>query len=183
MKRYTISTIVVLAILVVAWTAFGQEEESAEQRQQRMENMRQRFENMSEEEREEFRARMRERFSLSPEKQQKFIKVIEEQLPKLKAALRPEGGRENARKLAQERQKALETIILQVAKLRGWRQTEGERLFIVSNTNLKSIQEAATKEKAKETSELLERLIAREGRGFGQGRRSERERPQSDQQR
>ena len=150
MKRYTILTVVVLAILVVAWTAFGQGGEGAEQRQQRWEEAKQRFENMSQEEREELRARMRERFSLQ------YIKAIEEQLPKLKAALKqPEGGRENVRKRVDERQKALETIIVQVAKLQGSRQTEGERVFIVSNKNLKSIQEAATKEKAKETSQLL----------------------------
>jgi hypothetical protein len=210
MKRYAILTVVVLAILVVAWTAFGQEEGRAERRQQ-MENMRQRFQNMSEEEREKFRAQMRERGGgrrgefLNPEEQQKSIKAIEEQLAKLKAAqfTRPEGGfqnlseeertkfREKIMKVFQDRQSALQAITAQVARLQGRRQPEGEgaRYLIISANDLKPIQEAAKKEKAKETGQLLERLIARGSgrRGFGgrppgagprpQGGRGDSERP------
>ena len=54
MKRYLIPTVAVLLVLVVAWTAFGQAQERPRQRG----NMRERMQNMSEEE----RAKMRERF-------------------------------------------------------------------------------------------------------------------------
>ena len=150
--------------------------------------MRERFQNMSEEEREKFRARMRERGGfgrggfMSPEDQQKAIKAIEGQLAKLKAAqiTRPAGGfrdlsederaklREKMTKVFRERQQALQTIIAQVARLQGRRQptAEGVRYLIVSTNDLKPIQESAVKEKAKETAQLLERLIAR-----AQGRR------------
>ncbi len=68
MKRYLISIVVVLAVLVTAWAAFGQQQGRTRQRQQ-TEGMRQRFENMSEEE----RAKMRERFqNMSEEEREKF---------------------------------------------------------------------------------------------------------------
>ena len=184
MKRYTILTVVVLAILVVAWTAFGQEEGRAEQRQQR-EILRQRFENMSEEEQEEFRANMIERYVrsggllISPEERQKSIKAIEEQLAKLKATEMPrfEGAfqdlsedesaklRENARKLMRGQMQALHVIIEQVARFQGLHLRDGEdaQFFVTSTIKIKQIQDAATKEKAKETSQLLERLIATGG--------------------
>ena len=112
MKRYLISTVAVLVVLAVAWTSLGQDAETTgarvqqqrESMRQRFENMseaerekfraemrqrRERYENMSEEEREKFRAEMRERFgagriSLSREAQLEKIKSIEEQLAKLK---------------------------------------------------------------------------------------------------
>jgi len=202
MKRYLISTVVILAVLVMVWAAFGQQQGRTRQRQQ-TERTRQRFQDMSEEEREKFRAQMRERGGsrrggfMSPEDQQKAIKAIEGQLAKLKAAqiTRPEGGfqnlsedertklREKMTKVFQERQRALQTIIAQVARLQGRRQptAEGVRYLIVSTNDLKPIQESAVKEKAKETTQLLERLIARGsgqrgpggtgGRGPGSGQR------------
>ena len=206
MKRYLISTVVILAVLVMVWAAFGQQQGRTRQRQQ-TEGMRQRFQNMSEEEREKFRAQMRERGGsrrggfMSPEDQQKAIKAIEEQLAKLKAAqiTRPEGGRsyrdlsederaklrERMTKVFRDRQKALQTITAQVARLQGRRQpvAQGVRYLIVSTNDLKPIQESAVKEKAKETTQLLERLIARGsgqrgpggrppgGRGPGSGQR------------
>ena len=205
MKRYTILTVVVLAILVVAWTAFGQEEEGAERRQQPRDLLRQRFENMSEEEQKEFRANMIERYIrsggllISPEERQKSIKAIEEQLAKLKATEMPrfEGAfqdlsedesaklRKNARKLMRGQMQALQVITNQVARLQGLHLRDGEdaQFFVTSTNRLKQIQDAATKEKAKETSELLGRMITRgTGRGFG-GRRRGGNQPQSDQQR
>ncbi|MDT8303178.1 MAG: hypothetical protein RQ760_16995 [Sedimentisphaerales bacterium] len=96
MKKYLIPTVAVLLVLVVAWTAFGQ----AQQQDRQRGNMRERMQNMTAEEREQFMARMRERggtgrgMFTSPEAQEKAIKTIEEQLAKLKAAqiTRPEGG-------------------------------------------------------------------------------------------
>ena len=207
MKRYLIPTVAVLLVLAVAWAAFAQQERrggrqnlSEEQRAK----MRERFQNMSDEEREKFRAEMRSRGGsgrggfMSPEDQQKAIKAIEGELAKLKAAqyTRPEGGfqnlsederaklRENMTKVRQERQKALQTIIAQVARLQGRRQSAaggGGQYLIISVGDLKPIQAAAKKEKAEETAQLLERLIARgSGRGFG-GRTGTGQRPQGGQ--
>lgn len=193
--RYAILTVVVLAILVIAWTAFGQEEEGGAERRQQIERERQRFQNMSEEEREKIRAQRRESFARgvarrggiwNREEQQKSIKAIEEQLAKLKATQvpRPEGGfqglseeertklQKKYKKFTQDQLQALQAITDQVARLYGRRQLEGEgaRYLIVSTNDLKSIQESATKEKAKETSDLLGRMIARgNGRGLGFG--------------
>ncbi len=202
MKRYLISTAVILAVLVTAWAAFGQQQGRTRQRQQ-PEGMRQRFQDMSEEEREKFRAQMREKGGsrrggfMGREGQLEAIKAIEAQLAKLKAAqtTRPEGGRsyrdlsederaklrERMTKARQDRQKALQTIIAQVARLQGRRQPAAEagQYIIVNVGDLKPIQAAAVKEKAKETTQLLERLIARgsgqrgpRGRGPGPGMRT-----------
>ncbi len=191
MKKYLIPTLIILLVLTVTWTAFGQ----ADERARRREEMRQRIQNMSEEERAQFFSQMRQRGRLgrgrflSPEAQEQAIKTIQEQLEKLKAVQipRPEGGfqnlsqeernqfREKMTKAFQERNKVLQTIIAQVAQLQGRRQpAEGGGQFLIINAvDLKPIQEAAKKEKAEETSKLLQSLIAGgTGRGFG-GRRPE----------
>ncbi len=191
MKRYLIPIIAVLLVLAVTLVAFGQQERrggrqnlSEEQRAK----MRERFQNMSEEERAKFRAQRggsgRGGF-MRPEDQQKAIKAIEAQLAKLKAAqiTRPQGGfqdlsdderaklREKMTKVFRDRQNALQTIIAQVARLQGRRQptAEGTQYLIINVGDLKPIQAAAKKEKAEETTKLLQRLIAggRGQRGFG----------------
>jgi hypothetical protein len=113
MKRYVVLIGIVLAVLIAALNAFGQNEDRAGRAEQRQ-NMRQRFQNMSPEEREKFRTemlerrkqwenmsdedraklrdQMRERFGSRPEgmgreAQLKSIKAIEEQVAKLKAAV------------------------------------------------------------------------------------------------
>jgi hypothetical protein len=201
MKRYLIPTITILLVLAVSWAAFGQLEERGRGRG----NIRQRLQNMSEEEREQFTARMRQRRGLArgglmnPEAQEQAIKTIEEQLAKLKATqiTPPEEGfrdlpeeeraqlREKMSKAFQSRREALQTIIAQVARLqgRGQPEREGGRFVLINTSDLKSLQEAAEKEKAKETSELLQRLIAGGGgrsfrsRGAEQaGQRPERDR-------
>jgi hypothetical protein len=194
MKKHLISIVIVLAVLVTAWTAFGQSERRTRQRQP-SENMRQRFQNMSEEEKEKFRAEMRKRGGsgrggfVNPEDQQKAIKAIEEQLAKLKAGPQitpPEGGfgnlsederaklRERMTKARQERQKALQTIIAQVARLQGRRQPAagGGQYLVINVRDLKPIQDSAVKEKAKETAKLLEGLIARGSGQRGPGGRA-----------
>ena len=60
MKRYVVSIAIVLAVLVVAFKAFGQNQERAGRAEQRQ-DMRQRFENMSPEDREKLRSEMLER--------------------------------------------------------------------------------------------------------------------------
>ncbi len=113
MKRYIVLVVVILAILTVTVKAFGQNQARGGQAQQRQ-NIRQRWENMSEAEREKFREemrknrerwenmsdeeraklrdQMRERFSSRPQpvgrdEQIKSIKAIELQVAKLKATV------------------------------------------------------------------------------------------------
>ncbi len=191
MKRYLIPIIAVLLVLAVTLVAFGQQERrggrqnlSEEQRAK----MRERFQNMSEEERAKFREQMRSRGGsgrggfIGRQDQEKAIKAIEAQLAKLKATqtTRPAGGFrdlpederakliEKMMKVREERQQALQAIIAQVARLQGQRQpaAEGARYLIINVGDLKPIQDSAVKEKAKETAQLLQRLIAR-----GSGRR------------
>jgi peroxiredoxin len=114
MNRYLISIITVLTILAITQGAFAQEEETPGQRvlqqrenmRQRLQNMsevdrekfkaemqkrRERFQNMSDEDRQKFRAEMQQKFggriSLSREDQLKAISAIEQQVAKLKAAI------------------------------------------------------------------------------------------------
>jgi len=111
MKRYLISTITVLTLLAVAPGAFAQNEETAGQRVlQQQENMRQRFQNMSEAEREKFRAELQER-------RERFQNMSEEEREKFRAEMQQRfGGRIS---LGREDQlKAIETIEEQVAKLK-----------------------------------------------------------------
>ncbi len=182
MKRYAIPIVVVLAVLAVTWSAFGQAQDRA--------SMRERMQNMSEEERAKFREQMRargggsRRARVSREDQQKAIKAIEGQLVKLKAAAQiqiPQGGfqdlsedeRNKLRQAFTDRRTALQAIVAQVALLEGRRppEAEGARFIIINTDDLKPIQEAAAKENAKETVGLLERLASRgRGRGPGGGR-------------
>ena len=178
MKKYAIPIVVVLAVLALTWSTFGQAQDRAA--------MRERFQNMSEEERAKFREQMRARGGgsrgrsrMSPEDQQKAIKAIETALVKVKAAAqirRPEGGfqdmseeeRNKIMTASRDQRTALQAITAQVALLEGRRQpeAEGARFMIINTEDLKPIQEAATKEKAEETGKLLQRLLSR-GRGFG----------------
>jgi hypothetical protein len=176
MKKYAIPAVIILAVLALVMVSFGQAQDR--------EAMRERFRNMSEEERAAFRERMRERGfggRLSREDQEKAVKEIEAQLAKLKAAIqveRPQGGfqdlsEEQRNKLRQsftDRRTALQAIVTQVAALQGRRQPEAEdaRFIIINTVDIKPIQEMAEKEKAKETAELLARMASRgSGRGFG----------------
>jgi hypothetical protein len=185
MKKYLISAVAVLAILAVVLVTYSQAQDRNNQRQA----MRERFQNMSEEERAKFREQMRERgfrgVRMSREEQEKAVKAIEEQVAKLKTAIqveRPQGGFQNLSeeertKLRQsftDRRNALQAIIAQVALLQGRRQPEAEdaRFMIINTVDLKPIQEMAEKEKAKETTQLLARMASRgSGRGFFGGRR------------
>ncbi len=154
MKKHLISIVAVLVVLAVVLVSFGQDQRARRPRMGREERM-------------------------------KAIESIEAQLAKLKEETqmpRPEGGfqnmsederakfRERMMKVFQERQKVFQAIMGQLAGIQGRREPapEGAQYMIISTADLKPIQEAAVKEKAKETTELLTRLAARgQGRGFG----------------
>jgi len=190
MKRYLILTVIALVVLAASWAAFAQREAGEGARSRSPEErakMRERWQNMSEEEREKFRAQMLERWR---EGQIKPIEAIEEQIAKLKAGIEAQGPqarrrgqdlsdeertklRERFAKAREDRQKAIKAIIAQIARLQGQRQptAEGEEFILINTTQLKEIRELAVKEKATETAQRLERLIA--------GRRARRQRPET----
>ena len=79
--------------------------------------------------------------------------------------------REEFTKAREDRNKAYKAIITQIARLQGQRQpAEGEELLIINTAQLKSIQELAVKEKAKETAQRLERMMSGGRRGSFGGR-------------
>jgi len=116
MKRYLISTVAVLMVLTVAWGAFAQDEETTAQRVQRQrESMRQRYENMSEAEKEKFRTEMRQR-------RERFQNMSEEEKEKFRAQMQQRFGGRIGR---QEQLKAIEAIEEQIAKLKAAMQSAG----------------------------------------------------------
>lgn len=163
-----------------------------EEQRTRMTEMRERFQNMSEEEREKARAEMRQRFGgrgrrMGREDQLKAIEDVEKQLASLKKGIQAQPTerrsfrdmseeertkmREQSTKAREERNKAFKAIITQIARLQGQREpAEGEELLIINTAQLKSIQELAVKEKAKETAQRLERLGRSRMGFFGGGR-------------
>jgi DNA repair exonuclease SbcCD ATPase subunit len=156
--------------------------------------MRERWQNMTEEEKEKFRTQMRERFGAAGamfgrEAQLEAIKAIEEQLAKLKAGMQAPGPapgtsfqnlseeektklREQFTKTREGRQNAIRTIVAQIARLQGRVQppAEGEQFIIVNTADLKALRELAVKEKAKETEDRITAMIEAGQRGFGFGR-------------
>jgi peroxiredoxin len=200
MKRHTISIVVALTVLV-ACTAFGQAGQT-EQRQ----NLRQRFENMSEEEREKFRAEMRERRQrwesmsdqereefrsqmgsrgrMGREEQLKAIKAIEGQLARLKTAVEAAGPETRSRISGEEREKMMASMRERQTAIRAIEQ-QLARLRGPGRPGaeprgrigeLRAIHKLAVKEKATETAKRLEKLIAVYERA-SRGRTGEPERP------
>ncbi len=166
MKRYAVPTVVVLVVLALVLVSFGQEQGARQGGQGRGGFM-------------------------SSEERAKAIEAIEAQLAKLKASSQGAGfNREGMQNMSEEerakmmekfqqardeRNKALQIIMAQVAAMQGRREPapEGAQYLIIATTDLKPIQDAAVKEKATETAKLLEGLVARgSSRGFGGGRRT-----------
>jgi len=111
MNRYLISIVAILTVLVIFHGAYAQEEETQGQRVLRQrENMRQRLQNMSEEERQEFLAEMRKR-------RERFQNMSEEERQKLRNEMRQRfGGRISLSR--EEQLQAISEIEEQVAKLK-----------------------------------------------------------------
>jgi hypothetical protein len=145
MKRYLISTIVVLAVLVVVMAAFGQGDRPGGMRG-----------------------------GMGREEQQKAIAAIEAQLAKLKKGMeapmpRPEGGfqdmseeertkfREAMMKRREEQAAIIEVIEQQVMILKGGRQLASEHDEAMAE--LQAIHAQAVKENATETAKSIQALI------------------------
>ena len=111
----------VMVVLVVALAAFAQDEETTAQRVQRQrENMRQRYENMSEEEREKFRAEMRQR-------RERFENMSEAEREKFRAEMQQRFGAGDTVRLREVHLKAIEEIEKQVARLKAAVEVRGGR--------------------------------------------------------
>lgn len=160
---------------------------SEEERGKFTAQLREKWDNLAEEEKEKLRSRSRTRFDggrrriLSREDQLSSIKAIEMELEKIKATVSalPEAGsslqdlseeertrlREQSTKAGRERDQAIQAIIAQIAMLQAQRQlrpnTDNEEYVIINIGDLKQVQEMAAKEKAVETSQRIEWLIAR----------------------
>jgi hypothetical protein len=152
MKRRIVSVITVLAVLMLVWAAFGQQQERGQ------------------------------RFSRYRQAQLEAVEVIQEQAAKLKADMeamaRPEGRasfenlpeeeraklREGFTKRREEQQKAIAVIELQIARLKGQRQLKAEHEGAL--TELQEIRQLALKEKAEETAKRLMQLILKRNKEF-----------------
>lgn len=149
MKKHLISSVTVLLVLAVVFTAFGQTQRGAGRRPR-----------------------------MTREERIKAIEGIEVQLAKLKQAPqmpRPTGGyadmseaeratfREQMTKVREAQQKVFQAILADVYKLQGRRapEEEGVQYLIVNTTDLKAMQETATTEQATDTAQLIQRMIAR----------------------
>jgi peroxiredoxin len=177
MNRRIISIVVILAVLMGTYAAFAQDSERAGQLELR--RPRERWQNMSEAEREKLRAEMRERFGsrlpgVSREEQLNAVKKIEDQLAKLKAAIEvavPENRRplrdlsdEERRALREkmmaatrDRRMAIRTIEEELAKLAGPRRPAPDPREQLGE--LRAIHELAVKEDATQTAKRLEGLM------------------------
>jgi hypothetical protein len=161
MKRYLISSIVILTVLAMTWIAFGQPQGD-----------------------------FRERMAQMREAQSKALEAIQQQVVVLKKGMEQQSGfdpsrfqemsdeerekfREERGKAREAQQAAINTIIAQIAVLQRQPQpAEGERYILVNTADLKAAAELATKEKAAETAERIKGLLEPPRRGFG-GRRGQ----------
>ena len=156
MKRYGILVVAILLVLAVAWPLFAQEEEGGG------------------------RERRGRRRWMSAEDQEKVFATIEEQLGKMKADLEgmPRGRegwrdlsdderdklREKFRKIRDDRQKSLAVIADQIDKLKGPRELRRKHEEVISK--LEAILKSAQKEKATQTAEAIEKMIADKKKAF-----------------
>lgn len=177
MKKFVILIGIVIAFLLISWAAFGQEQEKPQQRGP----TRQTIQNMTVEQKRLYQSQMRQkRGSINMRKDQpdqlKAIEAIQEQLVKYKTALQNVNREallnyeklsedeqtkliQNMTKAAQARQAALTTIEEKLPVIRGRKIQSTEPLMPIRE--LKSIHQAAIKEKATQTAQRLERMIAR----------------------
>jgi len=148
MKRYVVSIAIVLAVLVVVFSygvltdkAFGQNQERAGRAEQRQ-DMRQRFENMSPEEREKLRSEMLER-------RKQWENMSDEERAKLRDKMRERLGSRAAGIRRDEQVKAIEAIEEQVARLRA-------AVEVTSPENREQLRDLPEEERAK----LREKMMA-----------------------
>jgi hypothetical protein len=180
MKRYIIPVGIVIIILLVGLIAYGQEKEQEKPPQRGA--SRQTIQNMTVEQKRLYQSQVRQRrgsssFRTDQPEQLKAIEAIQEQLVKYKTAVQNVNREallsyeklseqektkltQNMTKSAYERQQALMIIEEKLPVIRGTRRTRTtEPLMPVRE--LKIIQQIAAREKATQTANRLELLIAR----------------------
>ena len=161
MKRYQISIVSILVVLMATWVSFGQPEGTEGRRAGGA------------------RGSSRRR-GMRREERLKVIATIEEQIAKMKSGLkeRPEGRkkwqdlsdeekaalRKEFRKVREERQQSIAVIEGQIAKLKGERQLRAKHEKFIGKLN--AIRELAAKEKATATVGGIEKLIAEQQKEF-----------------
>jgi hypothetical protein len=180
MKRYLISTTVVLAVLLAALVVFGQEKGKTTPAGEGAKEKGIRPADVNRPTTPEGRpARPR---GMMREDQMKVIAAIEEQVAKLKALVEAQPGpdefakmrdlpdgeertklREKFAKAREERQGVIEVIEQNIAKLRGGRPRIEEQQQLIDE--LQAIRELAKQEKAEETTKRLGQLIDRQQKG------------------
>jgi len=159
MKRRIISTVSICVVLALAWICFGQTETPA-----------------AKSSREAARARRGE----WRERQQKALTEIGAQVTKIKTSMEASSGgrgrwreaseeertklREQYRKVREERTKSLGLIEDQILLLKGRRTVYQE--YDKSMGELTGLLELAKKEKAKETTAAIEKLVAAKKKQF-----------------
>jgi peroxiredoxin len=110
MKKHMVSIVIVLTVLMTAWPAVGQDQQGAG-RQERLQDVRERWQNMSEQEREKFRAEMRQR-------RQEWENMSEEDKEKLRTQMRERFESRPAPMGREEQLAAIKEIEEQVARLK-----------------------------------------------------------------
>jgi peroxiredoxin len=169
MNRYLISIITVLTVSVIVFGAATQEEETTGQGRRvlrQRENMRQRLQNMSEEEREKFLAEMRQR-------RERFQNMSEEEREKLRAEMQQRFGRINLSR--EEQLKAISEIEVQVGKLKSAvlsiQDVDRGQLRGLSEeerTKLREKMAKAARERITAIREIEKQLAVLKGRGIQQ---------------
>ncbi|MHC4721603.1 MAG: hypothetical protein ACYS6I_02720 [Planctomycetota bacterium] len=160
MKRYGMLAVAILLVLAVAWPLFAQEEKDGPRGGGRERRGRRRW--------------------MSAEDQEKVFATIEEQLGKMKAGMEQmprgrEGWRDLSeeerdelrgkfRKMRDQRQKTLAVIEEQIDKLKGPRELRRKHEEVISKLN--AILKSAQKEKATQTAESIEKMIADKKKAF-----------------
>jgi len=181
MKRYIIPIGAVVVVLLVVWSAFGQE------RNGRGENIKQTLQNMTEEERNQLMAQVRQKSGSSPtepvgrEEQLKAIAAIQEQLGKLKIAIESidEGAIRRFGELSEEEKTKVRENMTKVAQTRKLVTTKvEEKLEVLSEPGQRGVQplmpirelqvirELAVRENATQTASSITRLIAQYHEGL-----------------
>ncbi len=171
MKKYLISSVVVLTVLAVALIAFGQPQGNFRERMARMREVQSKAIEAIQQQAAELKKGTEQPPAFDPNR---FREMSDEEREKF---------REERMKAREARQTAISMIITQVALLQGQPQpAEGERYILVNTADLKAVQGLATKEKATETTERIKELLEPPRRGFGgrRGQPGERPRPQQE---
>lgn len=176
MRKCIISGVIVLSVFIYVQTMFGQPSEGSKQGQtEELENIQEQWPNMSKEEKAKLRADIRGRAgagTLSLDVQLQAVKMIDEEVAKLKSALEgmievrkqyrnmTDDQRSKIGKMSIARQQAIAAIEQQLEKLRYRGQRQQVQAPQIRLDELQEIQQLAVKEKATETAKRLENFIS-----------------------